>query len=62
MVLGFFIIERSDRMIDKEERVPNEITMAAIHEGDEMLKNGTGKSHTFSSGMFNRILEEDNEE
>lgn len=43
-------------------KVPNEITMAAIHEGDEMLKNGTGKSHTFSRGMFNRILEEDNEE
>ena len=48
--------------IIQAEKVPNEITMAAIHEGDEMLKNGTGKSHTFSRGMFNRILEEDNEE
>lgn len=58
----FFIIERSDRMIDKEERVPNEITMAAIREGDDMLENGTGKSHTFSRGMFDHISKEDNEE
>lgn len=30
----FFIIERSDRMIDKEERVPNAETIKAIEDAE----------------------------
>lgn len=46
--------------IDNSE-VPNAVTVAALQEGDEMLRTGKGQGWTGSTeDLFRKILEEDN--
>lgn len=42
------------------DRVPNNVTVAAMREGDEMLKKGTGKRYSSTKSMFDDILSEEN--
>ena len=42
------------------DSIPNNVTVAAIREGDEMLKKGTGKRYSSTKSMFDDILSEDN--
>ncbi len=41
----------------KFAEIPNEITIAAIKEGDEMLKNGTGERYTSVDELFADLQE-----
>ena len=46
-----------------QEDIPNAETVAALLEGDEMLRTGSGQGWTGSTkDLFNQILEEDDEE
>jgi len=36
----------------EDEEIPNDDTLAAFKEGDEMLANGTGKRYTNSAELF----------
>lgn len=42
------------------DSIPNNVTVAAIREGDEMLKKGTGKRYSSTKSMFDDILSEEN--
>ena len=45
-----------------QEDVPNAETVAALLEGDEILRTGSGQGWTGSTkDLFNQILEEDDE-
>ncbi len=45
-----------------DDDTPNEETIAALQEGDEMLRTGSGQSWTGSTkALFQQILEEDDD-
>ncbi len=45
-----------------DEDTPNAVTIAALREGDEMLRTGSGQSWTGSTkDLFQQILEEDDD-
>ena len=46
-----FIVRILESLVELAE-IPNEITVAAIKEGDEMLKNGTGERYTSVDELF----------
>lgn len=49
-------------VIDDQEDTPNAETIAALREGDEMLRTGSGQGWTGSTEeLFSQILEEDDE-
>lgn len=46
----------------EQEDIPNAVTIAALREGDEMLRTGSGQSWTGSTkDLFQQILEEDDD-
>lgn len=46
-----------------QEEIPNAETVAALREGDEMLRTGSGQEWTGSTAeLFRQILEEDCEQ
>ena len=48
--------------MSNQEDIPNATTVAALLEGDEMLRTGSGQGWTGSTkDLFNQILEEDEE-
>lgn len=52
----------ADVMGDSEE-VPNAVTIAALREGDEMLRTGSGQGWTGSTEeLFKQILEENDDD
>lgn len=46
-----FIVRILESLVEFAE-VPNELTIAAIREGDEMLANGTGERYTSVDALF----------
>ena len=46
-----FIVRILESLVELAE-IPNEITVAAIKEGDEMLENGTGERYASVDELF----------
>ena len=49
-------------MKDEWDETPNATTIAALIEGDEMLRNGTGEGWTGSTADFFAMLDAEDEE
>lgn len=60
--LGYVLAYLQGLTADEPEEVPNAETIAALIEGDEMLRNGTGQAWTGSTEDFFEMLNAEEED
>ena len=59
--LGYVIAYMQGLVADQED-IPNATTIAALKEGDEMLRTGTGQHFQGSAAEFFAMLDEEDED